>query len=389
MPILDLPEYFTWATQANRTQTPASAGITASFGHDYSQRPAPRMMNYIHNIQGRWAQRAVATAAGTWTGLTDQVAGSGVDLRGIVRNDTNGYWIIVDSTGQSYRSYDGVSWETVGSTSVAPVTFCRMINNTTDGVLVGTATTIEYTQSASAWSSTGTAAAVLANKGVNDFFLSSTGSTLSRWLTGIGGGATAPSSTSWGGTAIADITGRGDSTTNWALAEAAASGSIHLSSDDGDNWTAAPADPASVIAGFQTIALGYDDGTLVAVGFTGATPRIAYSTDESTTWTAANYEPFYPTTSSAFLRVLPLGNKCWIAAEASGPLIPVARTSRCLSLWISIDDAANWYPVSMTYDNSGITNNVLIYNMWCDGTTVMAVGTEEVLARSGSIGAEY
>lgn len=363
---LNIPVDFSWATSANRTITPATAGIVPATGWDFTQKPPARLMNYIHNLQGEWGDSNVIRAvANVSSMLKDWVGGGANTVNNILFNGAAAYrrWVVTEpATNATHVSFDGFTWVAAGAMGAAPVTNCSIVTDT-DGFIVGSAANLYWSDDAAVWTAAGGVGAdYVSNIGTSDFFLVSKGATLQRWLTGIAGGATAPSSTSWAASNISGI--GGDTSSIWALVDAA--GNCHRSTDAGDNWAQTAQGPVDAIATFVPVDLDYEDSTIVSVGATGAAvPQIGYSLDNGATWSAATLGGGGYSTG-VFTSVKALGNDRWVAVGAN-----LSRSGATTDYFYSVDDGMTWQPGMY---RPGSTATTALYHVWCNGGRIAAAG---------------
>lgn len=350
---LDIPKILDWATNASRTITPATAGITEADGWDFSQRPPPRLMNYIHSLQFEAQKRQAINMIGTprietgyWAGVT----------MGRVARTSTGLWITLASgTGNSQLSYDGYVWSAGTSMGAA----CNgIIRTDTDEIVAISSSNLHYTSDGVTWNTAGTGYSEIANVGTSDHFLVSNAATLEIWGTGIAGGAASPSSTSWGATAISNIAG--STISKWMIVDGSDNG--HISTDGGDNWVQTGQGPGDALASFTVTCLDYDGDTAVAGGSVSSVAALAYTNDNGTTWNASTFVGKQPAASTSIDRLIALGNKLWIA---------VGDDNTTPGYWFSVDDGVNWQlgsPYVTGYNAIGFID------VWCSGDQIMAVG---------------
>lgn len=367
--LLDVPDRLIWATNANRILAPSALTppIDPAQGHDYDRRPHPRMMNYIHNLQGSWDDSFLKNYLANMQGYT---AFGGSTCTAAGRNDATGRWIAAVGAA-TYYSYDGRTWIVGTAHGSAGLNRC-VINTTSDGLIFADYSNLYYSTDGITWNTAGTGADKLANIDVGNFFLAVTvGSTsLEIWASGIAGGAAAPTSVSWtlGISAIA-----GDTANNWVIIDQPAD--CHLSTDAADNWTQSGEGPSDVFGGTPVVRdVDYKDGTIVAVGDNGSNAQIAYSQDSGATWALGDMHPVQPLASGVPLwSVKALGNKLWVAAGE-------IQTYYDPMIWYSIDDGENWQYAHLSKASSDDMNLI-----WCDGTRIMVVGDNGEIAMTPPI----
>jgi len=380
--LLNLPVDFSWATNTGKTITPAAASVTPADGWDFSERPPARLMNYIHNIQGSLGQNVIVHAiANISSTLKDWVGGGANGVNNILYNGAAAHrrWVVTEpATNATHVSFDGFTWVAAGAMGAAPVANCSIITDT-DGFIVGSAANLYWSDDAAVWTAAGGVGAdFIANVGTSDRFMVSKNATLYRWLTGIAGGATAPT-TPAGGVFPGNIWGiGGDTANNWALVDV--NGDCYTSTDGGDVWTQTAQGPVDAIATFVPVDLDYEDGTIVSVGATGAgVPQIGYSLDDGVTWAAATFGGGGYTTG-VFTSVKALGNGRWVAVGSN-----LARAGATSDYFYSIDDGVTWYPGMYTL---GSTATTTLEHVWCNGGRIAAAGGGGSLLFTPLIGLE-
>jgi len=373
--LLDIPDRFTWATNASRTITPAQAsGIVIADGWDFSDRPPARLMNYFHSLQYQWADKQIIQLLAN---PTFDATFHGTAVATIAKNDNNGLWIRSSATtGATATSYDGWVWSAGAGLAGTPVYNC-CVNTATDGIVIGVGAGIEYSADAAVWSTAGVGLTVaMANVQTSDLFLRIRTSTImERWLTGATGGATLPSVTSWGATGLKTVAG--DTASNWVTIDA--NGNCHLSTDGGDNWAQSGQGPVDAIASFIAVDCDYEDGTIVVVGEDGSVPQIARSTDDGANWSTVSFTPQTPTGGTTqWNAVRALGNDIWLAVGELG-----TGVNGAVDYWYSIDDGATWSIARVRWDGTINTN---FRTIWCDGNQFVSSGVGGDYLRSDTIG---
>lgn len=357
LPLL-LPDRFTWGTDAGRVLTPAGAGIDPDHGYDYSQRVPPKLLNYIHKLQGEISEAFIAQNLRAWRSLS--WASSTIDLINVARLP-GGKWVVTDGS-DAYYSIGGNSWS-------APVVLPNiverdMIVTDSDGFVIAGNTAIVYSSIGVTWSAAGAGAEAVANRGTNDYFLSADsgpGFDIYIWSTGIsGGGVIATTPASWA--SILNLCG-GASNLYWYLLDSNCD--TFKSTDGGDTWAATTTNP-SLSSGSG--ATDYYNGTWICVGGDPSygRSRVARSTDEGGTWETVTIHNVVPNGVSTLTSVRALGGGRWVAIGKYG----LAGYDLRPNILISIDDGLNWYPGCTNIDGGANYMNCL----WCDGERIIGVG---------------
>lgn len=376
LPLL-LPDRFTWGIDAGRVQTPASAGIDPDHGYGYSQRVPPKLLNYIHKLQGEISEAFFAQNLRAWCSLSSS-APAGVNIGNLARIP-NGLWVVTDGTN-AYYSPDAVSWSALVALPVAAGVGQYVVTET-DGMIIPNAAKsgIMYSADGVSWSTKSPAffsSDLIANRGTDDYFITADSTTLSVYIWAIGAsGSPVSATTPPTGTKIVALCG-GDAVTDWYCM--VDTGTMFLSTDSGDTWAAT----AGTLSGFNGSVgdCDYADGVWIAVG-QKASPFplvISRSTDEGGSWAEATIHNRRATGSATGLNMVrALGGGRWVAV---GKAATVGYDPQP-SILISVDAGLNWYPITPNATQTGDDCKCI----WCDSERIVVGGDTNLLYTTNPI----
>lgn len=362
-----------WATDGGTTLEPSEGLKNTGWADD--DRPPGRKWNWVWNNTYEWFRRLAGMSV---TNFAEIAVTGPTNLETMVYQKQTSLWLSAESgAGDAFVSKDGgISWTNVRTlTSTILNNRCSAANGgqlliafsngsidySDDGLGGGWLNDAAPAMSAIITIATKAESAFTMIGGPNgaiEFASGGAGSVWSTPTTGIGGSESVRTIASLGGT-------------TWAAMVGTTVNRLYISTDDGANWAASAADPATNFSGsFLVLAFSESSGRLVLLGNTATSAAIEYTDDLGATWNAASIldKPGGAATGDAVGDIYHLGAGIWVAAgdfNSPGNLSPI----------VSVDDGAKWSAASAL---TALTNTQT-YAIGCDGKKLLIAAGSKIL----------